>query len=120
VGRFRAFAALSAVFVVFISVGACVSPLFATKQASDCCHRGRCAPNQDNDSCCKGAMPSATHHFQVETKFSISHEPTVALLSVDSGHALNITFDQRGRSLFDIAMHSPPDPFVSLSLPLLI
>ena len=89
-----------------------------TKEAADCCIKGKCRPSATSDDCCKGIVPNGTQLIQTDTKATV-HLLSV-LFPVAPAVAASILGEFRAEPLLRI--HAPPGspPGSRLNLPLLI
>ena len=107
-----------AVAILLLRAGDCVSLLFASQEAKDCCTRGECSPAKKADPCCEGNTSSSVKTFQPQSKFSIPDEISLASWSVEV--ILPDLVPRFSRLLPAVAAESPPGAVGRLSLPLLI
>jgi len=86
-----------------------------SRQAADCCLKGRCVPTANSDECCKNTVPD---NNQLSPSKATEHSsPLIALTVVHIPLLISPTFLAVG----DPVSHPPPDiPLTSPSLPLLI
>jgi hypothetical protein len=116
----RIISMLIAAVVLLLRAGDCVPLLFADQQAKDCCHRGKCSPAKNADSCCKTSSSAPVQHFQAQEKFS--YPPLVQsdlLIATDSTGGFG-PFLTAAPFLIEISPHASPGPIARISLPLLI
>lgn len=93
----------------------CFSGNKFTKEAADCCRKGKCTPSTGDD-CCKGTLPGGKQ--LLASKAQHSPNLNIALLPVSIPVLLEPTFLS---ATFD-RVHAPPGspPSFRLNLPLLI
>lgn len=86
-----------------------------SRQAADCCLKGKCVPTANSDECCKNTVPE--NDRLAPSKVATDSSPLVALVAVHIPTLVPPTF----LALGDPARHPPPDISVTVpSLPLLI
>src|SRR5258708_5244649 len=112
-------AALVGVLVVLRPVD-CFSATGVTREAIDCCKKGKCFPTKDSDRCCKKTIPDG-QQFVAGASKAQSHSPTavVGIIAPDTVRTLPMTY-LTADLLSNI--HSPPgaSPQFRVNLPLLI
>src|SRR5258708_39979829 len=93
----------------------CFSSGQFTRQALDCCKKGKCVPSSNADDCCKGTLPGGKH--LVASKAPPHSTPTLHLITSDSPGPMAPTFEMAG---FD-DVEAPPRsaPSSRRNLPLL-
>ena len=87
-----------------------------TREAAECCTKGKCLPTKDAHECCKGTVPGGT---QLAASKAPEHSvPAFDVATVDIQSSMSLPFVA---ALFREA-HSPPGlpPHARLNLPLLI
>lgn len=85
-----------------------------SRQAADCCLKGKCKPAANSDECCKNTVPD---NNQLAPSKVAGHSSPLIALTVVHTILVSPTFLAVG----DPASHPPPDiPSTSPSLPLLI
>ena len=90
-----------------------------TREAADCCIKGKCLPSATSDDCCKGgSLPYGTQLVQTEQKDASHWLPVLFVIPPVAVGAMLGPF--RGEPLLRI--HAPPGspPGFRLNLPLLI
>jgi len=87
-----------------------------SRQAMDCCLKGKCVPTANSDECCKNTVP---HHDQLAPSKAAEHSsPLTAFAVVHVPILISPTFLAIASQL---VRHPPPRiPLTSASLPLLI
>jgi len=105
-----------------LNAGECGSPFFATKEARECCNRGKCAPSNRSDDCCKVSNGSASSAFVISGKASIpnplNHIDSAAITAVSIQVHPILTLSSLLRA--DHTWLGPPSAVVLFNLPLLI
>lgn len=105
-----------------VNAGECGSPFFATKEARECCNRGKCAPSNRSDDCCKVSNTSASSTFVVSGKASIpnplGHIDSAAITAVLTQIQPILTLSSLLRA--DHTWVGPPPLLAAFNLPLLI
>jgi len=86
-----------------------------SREAADCCLKGKCVPTANSDECCKNPLPD---NDQIAPSKVVGHSsPLIALTAVHIPTLISPTFLAVG----DPVSHPPPGiPLTSPSLPLLI
>jgi|SRR6185295_17766368 len=93
----------------------CFAASAPSRQAADCCLKGKCIPAANSDECCKNTVPD--HNQLAPPKAGEHSSPLVALTVVHIPTLVSPTFQTVG----DPVSHPPPGiPLTSPSLPLLI
>jgi hypothetical protein len=92
----------------------CFSGNRFTKEAADCCRKGKCTPSTGDD-CCKGTLPGGK---QLVASKAQNHQVPIALPTIEPVIFVEPVFTA---STFD-QVHAPPGspPSSRLNLPLLI
>ena len=87
-----------------------------TREAMECCLKGKCAPSAKADDCCKNTVPGANHFLNA--KAADHSAPVVALAPASSSVPLPVLAGERSGEL----LRHPPPPLLltALNLPLLI
>jgi hypothetical protein len=87
-----------------------------TREASDCCKKGKCAPSANADDCCKATVPGGDQFLVSKAS---DHSAPVADLAIanDTGPSSELFSRQ---SLFIVPLPSGSPPNLQLNLPLLI
>jgi hypothetical protein len=87
-----------------------------TKQAAECCKKGKCVPSSNADDCCKGTLPGGKQ--LVASKAPHHSRPTLDLITTDAAGAIAPAF----ATIAFADVHAPPGspPISRLNLPLLI
>lgn len=95
---------------------------FASKEKRECCNRGKCAPSNQSDDCCKVANASASNAFVISGKSSIpnplNHVDGAAITAVLIQADPILTPSSLLRA--DHTWLGPPFAVVLFNLPLLI
>jgi hypothetical protein len=93
----------------------CFSGKKLTREAAECCKKGKCNPSNQDD-CCKGTLPDGKH--LVASKAQDFHAPSLDVLPAQTIPAAQPTFALQTIDL----VHAPPEspPSTRLNLPLLI
>ena len=93
----------------------CFAATAPSRQAADCCLKGKCVPTANSDECCKNPLPD---NDQIAPSKVAGHSsPLIALTAVHIPTLVSPTFLAIG----DSVTHPPPGiPLTSPSLPLLI
>ena len=105
-----------------LNAGECGSPFFATKEARDCCNRGKCAPSNQKDDCCKVSNVSTSSAYLIRGKASVP-SPLIHINSAAITAVLTPVHPILPLSSLLRADHTwlgPPPPLVAFNLPLLI
>jgi hypothetical protein len=94
----------------------CFAASTPSRQAADCCLKGRCVPRAKSDECCKNTVPD---NNQLAPSKAAEHSSTlIALTSVHIPILVSPTFLAFGS---DLVRHPPSGlPLTSPGLPLLI
>lgn len=94
----------------------CFAASAPSRQAADCCLKGKCIPTANSDECCKNIVPD---HNQLAPPRAGEHSsPLVALVVVHVSALVSPTFLAVAS---DLVRHPPPGiPLTSPILPLLI
>jgi hypothetical protein len=87
-----------------------------SRQAADCCLKGKCVPTANSDECCKNPLPN---NDQIAPSKAAEHSsPLIALTVVHTPLLVSPTFLAIAS---DLVRHPPPGiPLTSQGLPLLI
>jgi len=93
----------------------CLAVGTPSREAADCCLKGKCVPTANSDECCKNPLPD---NDQIAPSKVVGHSsPLIALTAVHIPSLVSPTFLAVG----DPESHPPPGiPLTSPSLPLLI
>jgi|SRR5579885_2021106 len=87
-----------------------------TREAMECCLKGKCAPSAKADDCCKNTVPGANHFLNA--KASAHSAPVITLATTSSSARVPLPADDRPGEL---PRHPPPPLLLTaLNLPLLI
>ena len=87
-----------------------------SRQANDCCLKGKCVPTATSDECCKNTVPD--NNQLAPSKAGEHSSPLIALTVVHIPVRVSPTFLAVAS---DLVRHPPPSiPLTSPSLPLLI
>ena len=92
----------------------CFAVSTPSRQAADCCLKGKCVPTANSDECCKNTVPENSQ--LAPSKAGTDLSPLVALIAVHIPTLALPTF----LALGDPVRHPPPDIPTAPSLPLLI
>jgi hypothetical protein len=87
-----------------------------TREAMECCLKGKCAPSANADDCCKNTVPSANHFLNA--KAADHSAPVIAPVPASTSVPLPAPAGER----FGELLRHPPPPLslTALNLPLLI
>ena len=92
----------------------CFAATAPSRQAADCCLKGKCVPTANSDGCCKNIVPDDNQ--LAPSKAAVHSSPLIALTVV---HIPNMVSPFLAAG--DPVSHPPPGVrFTSHSLPLLI
>jgi len=93
----------------------CFAATAPSRQAADCCLKGKCVPTANSDECCKNIVPDDNQ--LAPSKAAVHSSPLIALTVVNIPNMVSPAFLAAG----DPVSHPPPGVrFTSHSLPLLI
>ena len=93
----------------------CFAATAPSRQAADCCLKGKCVPTANSDGCCKNIVPDDNQ--LAPSKAAVHSYPLIALTVVHIPNMVSPAFLAAG----DPVSHPPPGVrFTSHSLPLLI
>jgi hypothetical protein len=102
--------------VVLLRPFDCFAAGAPSRQAADCCLKGKCAPTADSDGCCKHNAPDSS---QLVTSKAADHSSPLIALAAD--HIPALAFPLTFQALSDRVQHPPPRmELTAPSLPLLI
>lgn len=97
----------------------CFATTGLTREAADCCTKGKCLPTKNSDSCCKRTVPNG-RDFVSASREALVHSLAPIYLIADEQPALSFT---QGSVSPDFELSGAPPgspPGRRLNLPLLI
>lgn len=87
-----------------------------SRQAADCCLKGKCTPTANSDECCKNTVPDDN-----QLDLSRAAEQLSPLIALTVAHVSTLVSPTFLAVASDLVRHPPPGiPLTSASLPLII
>ncbi|MGI8742723.1 MAG: hypothetical protein ACR2NN_09160 [Bryobacteraceae bacterium] len=97
----------------------CFGTTGLTRQAADCCAKGKCLPNKDSDDCCKRTAPDGRDFVTASSKVLVHVLTPVYVVAAEQ--CFSPVLSSALSPHFELAYSPPSSPLGSrFSLPLVI